>query len=289
MTHSEGFFHTSDRVALYYQQWTSSANRWPVVLVHGAGEHSGRYAQTAARLNQDGFSVYAFDLPGHGQSPGTRGHIARLEDCLTAIRMFLQQVSQDCPETRPILLGHSFGGLLSPLYAARFPETLSGLVLSSPLWGVAVAIPIWKRALAHLLNPVWPSLTMRRPSTIEQTLSHDPHVAAQYARDPLTHTRASVHFYVELHRALSQLPSALPQLQLPVLVLQAGDDRIASAEATTRLFPGIGSPRKKLIVYEGYYHEVLNEVGNETVLQDLITWLRAVITREDSSAPPGLR
>ncbi len=105
-------------------------------------------------------------------------------------------------------------------------------------------------------------------------MSHDPEVAARYERDPLVHRKASVRFYMELRRAFKELPEALPRLTIPVLILLAGADLVASAETTTRLFASIGARQKNLIPYEGYYHEVLNEVGRERVLQDLVQWLR---------------
>ena len=93
--------------------------------------------------------------------------------------------------------------------------------------------------------------------------------------DPLVHFKASARFYVELRRSMEQLPSILRDLKMPVLVLQAGDDQVVSAETTKRLFPLIGSNHKKLILYEGYYHEILNEVGREKVFQDILRWIES--------------
>ena len=118
-------------------------------------------------------------------------------------------------------------------------------------------------------------LTMSRPTSGADVLSHDPQVGVRYTHDPLVHFKASARFYVELRGRFTQLPQALPRLKIPVLLLQAGDDRIASAEATARLFPDIGSDQKKLIIYDGYYHEILNEVDRDVVFQDLVGWLRS--------------
>jgi lysophospholipase len=242
--------------------------------VHGGGEHAGRYEETAMRLNREGYSVVAPDLRGHGRSPGQRGHILRFEEYLEDVAACLG-IEVRPADRPPILLGHSLGGLVSTYYAIAHPATIRCLVLSSPLWGLNVPVPSWKHQLACGLSVLWPSFSMARPVNAASVLSHDPQVGPRYLNDPLVHFKVSCRFYTEMRRHLEQLPRVLPQLTVPVLVLQAGDDRVASAEATRRLFSLIGSVQKQLIVHEGYYHEILNEVGKERVIHDLVTWLRS--------------
>ena len=256
------------------RQWRVSSTRGTIVLVHGGGEHSGRYEETAKRLNREGFSVVAPDLRGHGRSGGQRGHILRFEEYLEDVAGCLQtHVPTD--QRPPILLGHSLGGLVCTYYAIASPATIRCLVLSSPLWGLNVPVPSWKHAVARSLSAVRPSFAMTRPTSAGEVLSHDPQVGTRYLNDPLVHFKVSCRFYTEMRRHLEQLPRVLPQLTVPVLVLQAGDDRIASADATRQLFPLVGSAKKRLIVYEGFYHEILNEVDRERVIQDLVSWLRS--------------
>lgn len=274
--HEDGYIDVRPGLALYHQHWSGTESKKPLVIVHGAGEHSGRYRDTATRLIRQGFHVHAVDLPGHGRSPGIRGHISHFEEYLTAIERFVADVTARHHGDRPVLLGHSLGGLIATWYAIRFPETIRGVVLSSPLWGLNVPVPYWKRALAHILSPLWPSLTMERPRSSERALSHDVQVGLDYASDPLVHFRASVRFYTELQQRINALPHGLPRLRLPLLVLQGGGDRIASADAVRRLFPAAASQQKRLIVYDGYYHEVLNETGKEQVFTDMEHWLRAM-------------
>jgi len=269
-----GYVDVRPGTALYYQHWGPRDRGSPLVIVHGAGEHSGRYAETARRLAQAGFAVWAFDLEGHGRSPGVRGHIRRFGDYLTDLAAFIRFVSQQHGGALPVLLGHSLGGMIATHYAAVHGNTIRALVLSSPLWGLRARIPLWKHLLAYGLSGIWPSLTLRRPRTLELVISHDPAVTERYLTDPLMHFVASARFYVEMRRAEAELPQRLPQVSVPVLILQAGDERIASAEAAQRLFPLVGASDKRLIVYDGYYHEVLNEVGRDRVVQDLLDWLR---------------
>jgi len=177
---------------------------------------------------------------------------------------------------KPVLIGHSLGGLITTFYAVKHPETIQGLALSSPIWGLNFEIPLWKRTVGHILSPLWPSFTMERPQVEGDVLSHDPQIAAQYAVDPLVHFRASVRLYTELMSRFRELPHALSQLRIPLLVLQTGDDRVASPEVVKRLLPTVGSTIKRLICYEGFYHEVFNELEKERVVRDLLDWLRSI-------------
>lgn len=117
---------------------------------------------------------------------------------------------------------------------------------------------------------------MERPQVKGDVLSHDPQVAAQYGSDPLVHFRASVRFYTQLMSRFRELPHTLSQFGVPLLVLQAVEDRVASPEVVKRLFPTVGSTTKRLICYEGFYHEIFNEVGKERVLRDLLDWLQSI-------------
>jgi len=255
------------------QQWAVPGSRETIVLVHGGGEHAGRYEWTAGQLNRERFSVLAPDLRGHGRSPGRRGHVLRFGEYVEDLHAFIQTVV--APDAgAPVLLGHSLGGLVCTDYAAAYPDTIRGLILSSPLWGLTVPVPAWKHAVALGLSGLWPSFSMRRTTTSGQLLSHDPDVERRYFEDPLVHFTVSCRLYTEICDRLEALPQVLPKLLMPTLVLQADDDRVVSADATRQLFPLVGSAKKDLIVYEGYFHEILNEVGKERVIQDLVRWLR---------------
>jgi len=266
-------YNTGMTERLFCRRWEAAEARETIVLVHGGGEHSGRYEATAGRLNQAGYSVIAPDLRGHGRSSGRRGHIQGFDEYVDDLHEVIQaEVPSAAGST--VLLGHSLGGLVCTSYAAAHPGTIRSLALTSPLWGLTVPVPAWKHAVACALSGCWPSLSMRRTTSSGQLLSHDPQVATRYLSDPLVHFQVSCRLYTEIRSQLARLPETLPKLTMPVLVLQAGDDRVVSAEATRRLFPLVGASRKRLIMYDGYYHEILNEVDRERVIQDLVRWLR---------------
>lgn len=282
--YEEGMFEAAPDAALFYRRWTSPAARTPCVIVHGIGEHSGRYEHVARRLLASGYNVHLLDLPGHGRSPGPRGHLGSFARFLALLHAFIRHVSDTHEGAAPVLLGHSLGGLLATGYADAHPASIRALVLSSPVWGILVPVPWWKRALAQALGRLWPSLTLRRPSASGETLSHDPEVGRRYHADPLVHFRVSAQLYLEMRAAIDSLPERLARMTLPVLILQAGDDRLASASVVRLLFPSIASAHKGLIVYDGLYHEVFNEVDKDTVFRDLLTWLERVVHVPDAGA-----
>lgn len=259
--------------ALFYQRW--AGGQAPLVIVHGGGEHSGRYEALSAHLAALGFAVWAFDLEGHGRSPGARGHVRRFSHLVESAHAVIAEATRAAGGRRPVLFGHSLGGLIATHCAASTPASIAALALSSPLWGLALAVPRWKRLAARALSPVWPSLAMRRSTSRDPLISHDPDVVRRYLTDPLMHYVASARLYTEIQRALAALPGLLPRITAPTLVQQAGADAIASAEAVRRLFPLVGASRKALRVYDGYFHEIYNELGKERVVADLEQWLSA--------------
>ncbi len=271
----QGYLKIADGRFLHTREWTpAAALGGPIVLVHGAGEHSGRYDRLARELAAQGYGIFAMDLPGHGTSPGKRGHL-RLGDAVDALARFIDKVAEEQGQ-KPVLIGHSLGGLVSTLFAADKPQAIRGLVLSSPLWGLSVRVPAWKQFVAKLLVPFVPSLTMRRPRHSGFVLSHDPIVKERYFHDPLVHFRASIGFYRELLETMARLPEVLKRLTVPLLVLQAGDERIASADAVRELFPLAASPHKRLRIFDGWYHEVFNEIDRSQAIDELRQWLHAL-------------
>ena len=279
----EGQLEVAPGVSLFHRSWTASTARTPLVIVHGIGEHSGRYEHVALRFLASGYNVHLLDLPGHGRSPGPRGHLD-LARTIEWLHEFVVYVSDEHAGARPVLLAHSMGGLIATCYAAAHQEAIRALVLSSPLWGFTVRVTWWKRALARALRHVWPSLTLRRPRAGGEALSHDPDVVRRFHADPLVHLCASVQLYMDICDAIDALPAVLRRLTLPVLILQAGADLLASPAAVHERFPLIASPHKGLIVYDGFYHEVFNEVDKETVFRDVLTWLERVVHVPDAPA-----
>ncbi|RLE27230.1 alpha/beta hydrolase [Candidatus Acetothermia bacterium] len=254
---------------LFARFWAPERAKGTLAIVHGYGEHSGRYRDFSAWLAGRGWRVVACDLPGHGRSPGRRGHIRRFSDYLAAVEATLAAAGGAAPV---FLLGHSLGGLIAASYLELEPRAASGLILSSPFFGLALPVPAWKRALAGMLSRLWPAASL--PSRIRpEDLSHDPKVVEAYRRDPLVHRVATARWFSEVLAAQAAALRDAPKLQVPVLIVQGEEDRLAQVAATRAFAAACGSPDLTLKLYGGLYHETLNELGRERVWGDVLDWL----------------
>lgn len=271
MEEREGFLPRRQEQIYFKLYEPESHPRGLVALVHGAGEHSGRHAPLAEFLAGRGYAVLLHDLRGHGRSSGLKGHVDRFDDYLDDLKALLDQVPLGGPV---FVLGHSLGGLVASAFAARFPESLSGLILSSPLIGLKLVPPSWKVRLAQALGGVLPRLRLASNLPLDK-LSHDPEVAPAYRADPYCSGLVSVRWFGEVVRKMAEIRGAAPALTVPALLLLAGDDWLADAGVAQSFFAALGSPDKSLVVYPEAYHEIFNEPCREQAMDKVAAWLDA--------------
>ncbi len=276
----EDYFISFDKLRLFYRYITSEGFRVCLVLVHGLGEHSGRYINFFQRFSGLGYSVYALDLRGHGRSQGRRGHIMAFSDYLKDIKLFMEFVGNMSKSKYYFMVSHSMGGLIAVRYAQEYGtqgETgLSGLIVSSPLLKIRVQVPKIKMLLGRAVSRFIPWLSMSNELD-PAFLSHDTSVVHAYIQDPLVHTKVTARWFTEIIKSMRQSFENACNLTIPCLFLHAGDDHLADPEGTRSLFPLIASKDKELKVYEGFYHELFNEPRKEQVFSDIEGWLRRVI------------
>ncbi len=270
--YDDHFFSARDGIRLFFRSWSQTPSKGIVALVHGFAEHSGRYESIANGLCRRGWSVAAFDYRGHGQSGGRRAHVDQFEQYLDDMEAFLDYVGKRNPQTRCILLGHSQGGLIAARSVARSVRQVSGLVLSSPLFETAVKINVLKEWFGRMFSVIMPTLTLKS-GLDPHWISRDQAVVDRYEADPLVSHIASVRWYTELLAAQSAVMREAQDIKIPVLVLQAGDDKLVRLEATERFFSNVGSKEKSLKVYAGHYHELFNDIDSQHVVADLMEWL----------------
>ena len=271
--HATGDFEAAGAVRLVWQSWATG--RRPVAVlavVHGYGEHGGRYGFLVDDVVPRGYAVFTFDLRGHGRSPGRRGHVDRFSDYLADARAFLKLVRHAYPDTPVFLLGHSMGGLIAAGLAEEGDAGLAGVVLSSPFLGMRLAVPALQVKAARLLSRVTPTLPMNNPLRADQ-LSHDAAVVAAAGADPLNHRRTTVRWGAEILKAQPAVIAAADRLRAALLLLYADDDPIAEPRAAEEFFERAASADKEKRCYAGYYHEIFNEVGRAAVFDDLAAWL----------------
>jgi alpha-beta hydrolase superfamily lysophospholipase len=275
-----------DGVRLFARRWqTAAAPIAAVGIVHGLGEHCGRYETLARRLVERRVAVVAFDHRGHGRSPGRRGHVPRYESVLDDIGRLIDELPSVDQAGRPLprfLLGQSLGGNFVLNYVLRRTNELSGVVALSPLVLPAVALPSWKVFAARLLNLVWPSFTFQNGIRPEQ-LTHDPDAGSRYRDDPLIHPRVSARLAVSMFAAGRWLLHQSPPALLPVLLMHGGDDTITSAEASRRFALRVGE-RVTFQNWEGQRHELLTDSRREDVIAAILAWLNERIQTPRPSA-----
>ncbi len=249
-----------------------------LAVVHGYGEHGGRYQFLADYFLPRGYQIFTFDLRGHGESAGKRGHILSFSQYLEDVKFFLELVrDQIGPETPLILLGHSLGGLIVLRYCQKYDTSkLKGLICSSPFIGLSMKVPAYKVILGNLMSKILPGLTM--PAGVpSKYLSHDPEVVKAYDSDPLVVKIATARWFTETVTNQQLAIEEAGKIGLPVLVMQAGADRVVDKEDSRRTFEQIGSKNKKWQEFDNFFHEIFNETGKEQVFELMEKWLEEQI------------
>ena len=273
MERREGYFGGVGSVDLYFQSWQEEEKtRAVLAVVHGFGEHCGRYLNVVNHLTPLGYGVYGFDLRGHGRSPGQRGHIQSWDEYRGDLRAFLQKVSSQEPTPPVFLLGHSMGALIALDYLLHNPAGLRGAIVSgAPLEPVGVAKPFLV-LLARVLSRVWPRFSL--PLGLDpKGISRDTDVVKAYEADPLVHGKASVRWGTEILKTIERVKTHPAEVHLPILLIHGGSDPLNSPEGTRKFFERILLPDKEMKIYPGSYHEVHNDFDYEQVMKDMAQWM----------------
>ena len=270
---------TPDGISLFSRVWRPKTEKTPhamLAVIHGQGEHSGRYQKFADYFVSRGYAVYACDLRGHGQSDGQHGHVDRFDDYNTDVRTLLDFMQEDFPTSPIFLVGHSLGGLIVLNYAIRYPQSLTGVISSGAALCLKMIVPQWKLTLARLSSGLVPRLT--QPNGLEtNALSRDDSVVTAYRSDPLVHDRVTARWGTEFLEAQDATLQNAPHLLLPCLILHGGEDRLCDASASRDFFESVGASDKHHVEYAGLYHEIFNEPEKEQVFADIDTWVQAKI------------
>jgi alpha-beta hydrolase superfamily lysophospholipase len=248
--------------------WSPSGNPWArVLIVHGIGEHSGRYERTGRLMAEAGLDVQAFDLRGHGLSGGRRVYVRRWDDYLDDVEVRLAALRE--PGLPLVLFGHSMGALIALTYVCSGRPAPDLLVLSAP--PLDAKVPPWQRLLAPILGVVAPTVVLANPISGEQ-LAHDPAVGIAYFADPLVQPRSTTRLGAQLLSAAKRARSELGRLNVPTLVIHGGADTLVPTAVSEPLGALPGVERR---VLPDLRHETLNEPEGPDVVAGVVAWLRA--------------
>jgi alpha-beta hydrolase superfamily lysophospholipase len=250
------------------------APRAVVVLSHGVAEHAGRYAHLADALAARGFAFFGYDHRGHGRSGGTRVYVDRFADYAADLEAAIAKAKARFPGVPVFVFGHSMGGLIAIDHLIRYPESLTGAVLSGPGVEVGVKVPGWKDALGRVMSKVWPKLAI--PTGIPPAdISRDPDVVRAYERDPLVTNKATARWYTEFIDTQARAFAHASSIRTPLLIVWGGRDRLVGVNGIVRFAESVASEDKTLIPYPELFHEVVNEPEREVVIGDVLRWLEA--------------
>jgi alpha-beta hydrolase superfamily lysophospholipase len=243
-----------------------------VLLVHGLGEHAGRYDPLARALNEWGFAVRGYDQYGHGESTGVRGALPYPNRLLDDLADLVESARLRYPGLPLILLGHSLGGLVAASFVARTLLAVDALVLSSP--ALAARLNPVQKLLMAVVPRIAPNLTVGNGLQPEY-LSHDPQVVQDYRSDPLVHDRVSGRLARFIADEGALVRSRASSWKMPTLLMYAGDDRLVDPAGSRAFATAAPSQLVTAHCFEGLYHEIFNERAAEPVYDCLRQWLDA--------------
>ena len=271
------FLTAADGARLRLHEWPVEQAQQTVALVHGYGEHAGRYAHMAAAFNTQGIAVVAADLRGYGLSPGKRGSIRNFEEYLLDIDAIVARAHERSGGGPVGLLGHSMGGLaVCDWLLHRRPRDLSGVALSSPLLGLARPVPRFVLLLLNAASKV--SLNLSFGVGMDgKNVTRDAVEAERYDCDPLVLHRIRAPWLLECLKAMDRVHARAGELQVPLLLLYAGADRVVSVAATDAFASRLTMPEREVERLEDCFHEILNEIPEvrEAVCARIAAWFLA--------------
>lgn len=272
MSWIQGKFQSQDGLSLHFRYAPSPQADETLILLHGHGEHSGRYEKFTTYLQKQNLNLAIYDARGHGLSEGEPVYVRRYQDYLDDLTCFVNHLRVHFGLAgRFYLLGHSNGGLVAVHWALQNPGALQALFLSSPFLGSNLPQPLigmnwfFNHTLPHLIyqNPIYPPY-----------LTHNTEEVARYKKDPLIRRKITVRLLAEMlsyQRRLESIPEV--RFSFPVSILMAGMERVVSPSATHDFFEKLRAPDKNLKVFDGFYHEIFNELSQEKVFEALNHYL----------------
>lgn len=262
-----------DGLKMYSKGWAPEKGPKGVIcLIHGLGEHVGRYEHVGAAFTDAGYALLGFDLRGHGKSGGPRGHTPSLEAYFKDMDALLGEAARRYPSLPRFLYGHSLGGFLLPAYAIMRKPSICGMIVSSPALRTALHKQKAKVMLARMMGSIAPAITLLSGLVPEQ-ISRDPQVVSTYVNDPLVHNKVTTGFGLAALQAVDIDFSRASQLAIPTLLIICSADQLSypsGGEEFSRLTPqGLVTLKK----FEGLYHEPHNEPEKAEVFKTYIDWL----------------
>ena len=268
---------------IFVRSWRPRSNaRGVVVIVPGFNAHSGYYGWVAQQLTASGLAVYAVDLRGRGQSDGERFYVEKLADWVSDVGTVMALVKSREPGLSVFLLGHSAGGVVSCIYTLEHQAELAGFICES--FAFQVPAPDFALAAFKALSHVAPHAHVYRIKN--ENFSRDLRAVETMNEDPLIAGEAQpIQTAAEIVRADERLKTEFPRITLPLLILHGTADKVTKSDGSELFYERAGSRDKTIKLYEGHFHDLLNDIDKELVIGDIKTWIGARLDVAMSVAP----
>ncbi|MFN3761265.1 MAG: lysophospholipase [Algoriphagus aquaeductus] len=275
MKHLETSYQTHDGLKLYLQAWLPDAPKAGLLLIHGLGEHSGRYSALVEKLVAEGIAVFTFDGRGHGRSVegGPDAYFSSYRDYLEDIDALYGKVRAYLPGLPTFLYGHSMGGGMAAAYVIKYQPNAAGVILSSPAIKEAEGTSKLLIAVSGMLSKWLPRLKALKldPSRI----SRIPEEVHSYLSDPLNYTQAiparTAH---EVYQMMQMIQAEAVSFELPVLLLHGTDDGLTNPKGSELFVQKVQSEDKNLRLFPGGYHELIHDHDREELIQTVVDWVK---------------
>ena len=273
MTVEMKFVDFVDGFRCHYQHWIPKHPKALVVMLHGLGDHIGRYNELVSHLACNGYACALYDQRGHGMSSGRRGNFGHFDNLILDLQNFIEFSSAKIEGDVPLfLVGGSLGGLVCLNFLIKTNSEISGVVLISPAILPNIRIPSWKKSVARILGSAVPFITVDNGLELK-ALTSDEYEVSALASDNMFHTRISLGSAVDVEKKLQSVMAISYRVKVPVLILVGSEDVICNPTGAMEFYDKIAFHDKEFISYEGMKHDLLHDADRNRIMDDMEKWL----------------
>ena len=267
----ESSFPVASGVSIHTRSWQpNGTSRAVMILIHGFNAHSGYMVWPGERFSANGFATYSLDLRGRGQSGGERFFVEKFQDYLDDVDTLVETARSENPGVPVYVLGHSAGGVVASLYAFDHQDKIAGLVCES--FAFDVGLPHLVQLAIEGVGSIAPHVHLFKLKN--EDFTRDPEALERMNSDPLIANEAQpAETASELLKAAELLKRRMPEFTTPLLLIHGTADKASRPAGSQYFYDHAGSVDKTLKLYEGHYHDLLNDLGKEEVLADIQAWL----------------
>ena len=271
----DGYIKGFTDIKIYFRRFIAENANRTIIVVHGLGEHSGRYMNLVNYFEGKKTNFYLIDNRGHGKSEGKRGHVLLFGQYLDDLRIFVDRVREQEVAHDLFLLGHSMGGNIVANYLIQRDSYFTGAILAAPGFRIAAKVNPVKKFMGEVMSKIKPSLPL--PSGLDTShLTHDPEVIREYENDPMVHKLVSARWFTQFIWAGDFAIRNAKSIHCPVLIMHGTDDKIVAVSGSQEFFDNLETKKKDIKLFDGFFHEIFNEVEKEKPLSAVEEWINAV-------------